>query len=75
MASEDTLVFIEFVNKITSNLDHKKPIVVIFLDLSKAFDTVNHEILFSKLKKYETQNPVFKVGTELFRTEGAISFY
>ena len=40
------------VNKISEALDKKHFAVSIFLDLSKAFDTVNHTILFSKLSHY-----------------------
>ena len=38
--------------KITSDLDDKLHTVGIFLDLSKAFDTLNHNILLHKLNLY-----------------------
>ena len=34
------------------NVERGKINVVVFLDLKKAFDTVNHEILLSKLRNY-----------------------
>ena len=43
---------IELVDKISHQLHAKETPVCIFLDLSKAFDTLNHEILLSKLKHY-----------------------
>ena len=49
---------IYFLNKITDALK-KKHTVAIFCDLKKAFDTCNHNILFSKLRKYGI------MGTEL----------
>jgi retron-type reverse transcriptase len=39
-------------DKITSAIDRKEFTIGIFLDLSKAFDTINHDILFDKLEHY-----------------------
>ena len=44
-----SLALLDLVDKITSAIDEKKYHVGIFLDLSKAFNTVNHDILFDKL--------------------------
>ena len=47
-----THALIDLYDKISSALDHKEYAVGVFLDLSKAVDTVNHEILFDKLYYY-----------------------
>ena len=47
-----TLALIDLYDKISSALDRGDIAVGIFLDLSKAFDTVNHNILFHKLEHY-----------------------
>lgn len=39
-------------DKIYTCLDNSTPIIAAFLDLAKAFDTVNHKILLEKLDRY-----------------------
>ena len=51
---------ISLVDKISKALDKGELLVGVFLDLSKAFDTVNHDILIKKLAKYGIKGNVLK---------------
>ena len=54
--AEYYLAISELVDRIYLNLDKKGIPLAIFLDLSKAFDTIDHKILINKLKHYGIQN-------------------
>ena len=40
---------IEFLDNVYSTLDNKQSTISVYLDFSKAFDTLNHDIFMSKL--------------------------
>ena len=42
----------EFVEEITTAIENKEYAVGVFLDLKKAVDTVDHDLLLMKLQKY-----------------------
>ena len=46
------LAVTEVYNRLLDNLENKKYTCAIFLDLAKAFDSVDHKILLQKLEKY-----------------------
>jgi sarcosine oxidase/L-pipecolate oxidase len=56
---------IDFVDKITTAIDQGKFSVGIFLDLSKAFDTINHKIQIRKLQHYGIRGVVKKMVRKL----------
>ena len=52
---------LELVDKITSQMDNNETPINIFLDLSKAFDTIDHNILLDKLKYYGLDDTAIKL--------------
>ena len=53
------MALIVVVDKITKALDNEDYVIGIFHDFSKAFDTVNHEILLDKLSHYVVRGIVY----------------
>ena len=45
---------------IYENIDKSKPIIVAFLDLAKAFDTVDRNIMLNKLQAYGIRGNAYK---------------
>ena len=58
--------FINLYCKITSYLGNKHHSLGIFLDLSKAFDTLNRDILFDKLHAVMVSGALLNIGLKLF---------
>ncbi len=52
---------LELVDRITLGMDNMNTPVNIFLDLSKAFDTLDHHILIKKLELYGLQGLTLKL--------------
>ena len=42
----------DLVGELVKNIQDKKYMVTLFLDLSKAFDTLEHNVIFNKMEKY-----------------------
>ena len=50
--SSPELAMFKLTNRILTSINYKESVYGIFCDVSKAFDTLSHEILISKLKHY-----------------------
>ena len=55
-----TTQLLECFNDWTTFYDHKKPTVVVYLDLAKAFDTISHSRLLHKLGSCGITNPLLE---------------
>lgn len=51
----------ELINEIVTNMDQKIPVTALFMDMTKAFDFVEHGILLNKLYKYGIRGKVLSL--------------
>ena len=61
------MALIELIDSLSHSIDNNEYTIGIFVDLSKAFDTVDHKILISKLNHYSIR------GTPLMWFEDCLS--
>lgn len=54
------MALLNLVDRISGKIDNKEYSIGIFMDLSKAFDTVDHDILLGKLELYGVRGVAFK---------------
>ena len=56
-----SMAVLQLLDKISTELDSKNYSVGIFMDLSKAFDTINHQILLDKLAYYGIRGVAYEL--------------
>ncbi len=62
-----SMALIEIVDNILEDLEKGKYIAGIYIDFSKAFDTVDHQILLDKLENYGFRGQILKWLTSYLR--------
>ena len=60
-----TLALRDVLDQIYNQLDSNRKVLGIFLDLQKAFDTVDHQILLAKLYNYGIRGIIYMVGQKM----------
>ena len=55
-----SMALVELIDKISNSVDSKKHTLGVFIDLRKAFDTIDHDLLLKKLEFYGIRGVVLK---------------
>ena len=66
------MLLIHLINRISTAIDQRETTMGVFLDLSKAFDTIDNEILFAKLEHYGIRDVDLAVDQKLLFLPPAI---
>merc|ERR1712055_698100 len=66
---------VDIYDKLIKNLDEKKSSCAIFLDLAKAFDSVNHQILLRKLHCYGIRGKALNLFKSYLSSSRATIFF
>ena len=70
-----TLALIEVIDNLIQNMESDNISVGIYLDLQKAFDTVNHKMLLAKMNNYRIRGNVYNCNYRHFLVEPWFSNY
>lgn len=66
---------LELIDHILTKMDKNEVPINIYLDLSKAFDTLDHQILLDKLQYYGIRNDALKLIENYFKNRKQCVFY
>ena len=73
--SSTTLAILEITEQIRQSIDNKKYGCGVFIDLRKAFDTVNHNILLKKTGPLWNKRNITKLVYIISRSEETVCLY
>ena len=57
----------ELIEELSLSMDNKKVTVGVFIDLKKAFDTIDHKLLILKLEHYDIRGAIKQLVEKLLR--------